>query len=498
VKLGKLDQVLLQYPGCAAPCADALWGLGRAAESVRTYPLISANRVSTLGMQREMLERLGSTPLALAALLTWGMGRPDSTLAVLDHGDPRGDLQYHIACSQALQALGRTTEIIQRYGALVGMEGSCTEALIALGRTDEALARYSHTPYLHALALIAAGEYDSVLQRCAQEGAVLPRVLWQAGRFEHMLKTYSERPDLCARVLLAQGRYAEVLARYQDQREQCAKALYCLGRYAEVIGRYPEQREICCLALLKQGGEAHAMKDYPESRYAYANYLLDQGRFAAVVDSFADQVAPYSMALLRLGRPAEIPVDHGLIRLPASTAYDVQTVAALMHLAAGRRAIADSLLRSRRWLDYYSWGGQRFSGFLLGPVLKGLAGDTLAMKTACAATMREHRREFGQRLWYEAAYLSGAVSDSQFLAQPYGWMAAQRLALYRAILCDVRGQRGGALAGYRSVADDVRCQRPGLFLLEDAATLRDIFESGALWEFVTWRILTLGPIELGS
>jgi len=491
VALGRPQEVLRQYPGCAEACAQALWALGRPEESVRLYPLSNVLRSDDLGAAGDMLARLGTNPLEQASLLTWGMGRPDSALAVLDRTDPMGNTQYYVCYSQALGQLGRHEEILRRFSRVPYLEEACAEALIAMGRSAEVHTRYPRLAFARALAHAADGEFDSALQQCREERTLTTRVLWGAGRLDSVLSAFPHRPSLCATVLLARRRFGEVLARHPDQRPQCARALFCLGRYDEVLRAYPDQRDICALALYRQGKAPEAIARYPETRASYADALVRQGRFQAVADSFTDQPIPYAMALQTLGRTSEIPMDHGLLRLYPSAAWDLQAAAAIREFASGHAARADSLL-PRKPAPNSLWCPHRFSYYMLAPVLKALAGDTAALREGCRAVMREHRYHSGQRLWYDAALLGGAVSDSEFLSQPYAWLVRQRFGFWSAVRSDIHGQRQAALDGYRQVADDEICRNEGLFVPEDHPTLRDIFETVAFREFLQWRMRALG------
>jgi hypothetical protein len=178
--------------------------------------------------------------------------------------------------------------------------------------------------------------------------------------------------------------------------------------------------------------------------------LLEQGKFAEVVDLFEDQPFEYGEALVQLGRFEEAPVDKGRVRATTRQSYDLTCLQALREWTQGNHAAADSLRADSTVPFDYLWHEHRFSRFLLGPVLRALEGHTGELYTECNRLRVESTSLYGRRLWYEAGYLAGAVSDEQFVAQPFGFAAPRRLLLLKAIRADILGRKAEARDGYRA------------------------------------------------
>jgi hypothetical protein len=305
---------------------------------------------------------------------------------------------------------------------------------------------------------------------------------------------YPQRRELGAYVLLSSGRFEEVLKSYPELPAQCGRALFLLGRYDAVLKCCPQERVLCGRSLIALGRAAEVLRRYPECRPEYAEWLVAQGRSRLVVDSFADQPLQYGMAMVALGRYRDALRQPGL---PQPVLHDRAELAGLMALREWRLRNArgaDSILAAPRHYDYL-WSDLRFVRFVLRPVLTGLSGNAVAMRSACRRIADSTNEVLGQRQAYEARLLAGDIDSTQFLRQPYGLFVRQRLTLYQAMLDDVSGRGEQALAGYRRAIADPLCRWSSVLrlpLMGPDPTFEEVFTSRTLWAFVEWRMEVLG------
>ncbi len=86
---------------------------------------------------------------------------------------------------------------------------------------------------------------------------------------------------------------------------------------------------------------------------------------------------------------------------------------------------------------------------LLIPFLKARAGGWPIFDAALGREIRDDRYLFQQQIWYAASWLTGAIDDRAFLAQPHRLFAKARLALLSGLRAERSGKAAAALAAYR-------------------------------------------------
>ncbi len=489
LRLGRLNAVLERYPDRGSECAAALWGLGRYEDAWERYLPYLGPQADRSGRYDEYLRSQHTDPILYASALTGG-GMPDSALAVLDRVDPLGNFRYYLAYSQALMASGRARDVVDRFTMQPQMEAIIGDAQAALGQPESTLAWYPQQD-VRAWAHMQLGQYDSVLQSCPRDEVRVLELQWITGQEQQFARRHPQRPLTGAAALLMRNRYLEILDKYPDQHEACANALYGLRRYPDILKKYPELRTHGIRAMAAMDSFEVLLERFPEGRDEYAWHLLKRGRPQTVVDSFADVHSAFAQALVMLGRERELADQPW--RLSDETHENYTGLRALHYAATGRLAAATAVLDSARTF-YYKHEYQRFSHFLLAPILRALAGDPEALNRTCRSLMQgKEGRLFARRLWYEAALLAGEIRDEQFCDQPYKYYCRERMVLLKAIRDDIAGNRADALRQYRAVYEAPHCRHPWIRMVTDVnASVHTLFHSGVVQEFVRWRVEVLG------
>jgi hypothetical protein len=320
--------------------------------------------------------------------------------------------------------------------------------------------------------MLHRGDYDSVIAGFADLALVRLPALVLAGRHDVIFTEFRVSPAALGTSLFARNEFEGVLKHCPDIREWRAAALNGLGRHREVLSRYPEQRRECARALIAQGAVEDALARYPESRSDCAAELLRQRRWSEVAQRFANMPFEAGQALVELGRYDDIADGRGKVWVRPDQAHDLRARRAMREWFLGNQATADSVLSNPPAAFQHLWQHQRFNRYLLLPVLYGLSGDTARLRQGCQTVMDNPHQVFGRKLWYEAAYLAGAIDDSAFLAQPCRLRLELRLLAMRAIRSDIRGD----------TTDAVRCYREWL---EGAAKIVTIYENSVMPSTVT-------------
>ncbi|MBD3239061.1 MAG: tetratricopeptide repeat protein, partial [Chitinivibrionales bacterium] len=483
LRLGEYDRLLAQMPDRTEPCAIAMRLKGefeRLFEEYRPNVPVWMEAARDLGTCTERLTLPGLSRYERARILVDALGRPDSALSVLlPYEWARFD--YELLVANAFHKAGMPDSVIARFGASASFEEVCSDALLSLGRSEDALARYPFFDAIQASALRERGEFDAITRRYPHLRVYTIEARWSSGLTDELLSDYERRDSLCALILLATGQLDRVLSMYPDQRVPYTEALLLRGQYDELLRDYPDQRMACARALYAQNLPDSAIARYPESRAFHAQWLIDKGRHEEVVVRYRDQAREYALALAMLGRYDEIPYRRELPGVSLTTHCDMLHLRALHAAVAGQTASVDRILARPHPVNYKSEFGQlRFGVFLLGPITHALTGDSARLVHDCARIMENRQYMYGQRLWYEAAYLSHRVGDKDFLAQPYGFRAPQRLLLVRAIRNDIAGNHPEALRDYQAWAEI-----PNYPLPEKLSDLRD---SETVKQFVQWRL----------
>ena len=115
---------------------------------------------------------------------------------------------------------------------------------------------------------------------------------------------------------------------------------------------------------------------------------------------------------------------------------------------------------------------------LMLPLLHELGGDRTAFDRACADTIQRRRWLDKQLPWHIASYLTGAIDEDAFCAQPYRRYIDAWLLLTRAVRSEHRGLPAQALADYSA-------------WLALPAWRRNFTIDPLTDEFVAWRVATL-------
>jgi len=499
VQLGQYDQVAAHFLDQPWYRAMALNYAGRFDELLNQYPDIGASSTNLpltpmsandLGRFDEYGNNTAFDYQIAAKIWLNIMGRPDTALAILRSAPGTGDIIHRVLESQCLRELGRFREALDRSIGAFGMSQTAAEMLVCMGDREgltrllsrQRLARY----FYHA----EAGEFDAALQAVKADRNLYLTGLLQAGRFERIRAEFGSNRDIMARILLHLRRYDELVEHYPDQRFFAAEALLRAGRFDDLFARYPDMRSACARALYRTGRSEEAIRQYPESRPLYADYLIDKGRYDTVMTGFRDQPLRYGLACVLAGRYADVPYREGRYCVSSGQYADLLALQALRLWNAGDRRQARATMKTPHVTAFYGVElvANRFGEYLLLPVLEGLGGDTASMARQCRRLAVEHAARMNACLRYEALYLAGDITDSAFLAQPYGWDAQERHLFFKALRDDLAGRREEALAGYRACPDpwDNR-QLQFIFTV----TFHQLLDSRTVRQFIEWRIKTL-------
>lgn len=293
-----------------------------------------------------------------------------------------------------------------------------------------------------------------------------------------------------AMAMIRRGRAAEALRRYGDLPRPRACALIDLLRYDDVTLDWASAQDYASM-LLTTGRFAEVLREVPHVHWAVrqASFRLDGAGFIA--DMAGRDELPKAEWLLCLDRPQEamarskspIVAAAALLALgrvqEAAKAVEAASsdVRAAAWIAAGRgdELLADPLCgpeaRLLAWADQAI--GQLERGDAAGavPSARRIAGETWRHGQAQAWFARSvlvpyiHSRHGrteafaealrslpnrwvdGQRPWHALTWLSGKLTDAEFLAQPCRNEAAAALDLLQGIRAELAGDTARARAG---------------------------------------------------
>jgi tetratricopeptide (TPR) repeat protein len=482
-RLGRYEEALREYPDQPAACAAALFRLGRYRACAEAYPYDSAYAFRSAWLSGTMpafLRAVQANPDMQIVLYQTSLRWPAEEVREFESRGMALTVNGNYNYPGAFTYLGRPEEAARHTIS----PDALAYTLLVRGLTDSVLSLAGNNLVVLRLARLERGDYAEV----TQEGVMIDanvEALLRGGRVDEFLARFPLRRTAGANMLLWAGRYDEVTKRFADQRQQCAQALVALGRYDVVQRDYADCWRQCNDALLGEGRFEESRTRFPEFREEYTQALLAAGRYREVADSSEDQPLQRGIARVRLGRYSDA-LAPSCVRPLLLEESQIICHQALTHWINGERAKADAAFGTPRVFYFdQAWWHLRFEQFLLQPVLHALAGDRAALDSACVRIMRDHPTHFGRQLWHEAAWLSGAITDEQFLKQPHGRGVQDRLAFLKAVKADVEGRTQEARTGYEACRALPRYPRP--------LVPWDIFESWTVRGFVEWRATQLRP-----
>ncbi len=316
---------------------------------------------------------------------------------------------YVFTSPGVLEDLGLFRDIVERYPPRSTTVGI---ALIKMGKYDEALARFAHDPLVKGVALMDLGRGDE-----SPDSYGYLQVLMDRGEYAAVLANPGAHGEFRAHALVLAGRYEEVLASYRYSIWECADALIALGRPAEI-------------GTLEPGNGLQAVM------------LVETGRLDEVVEKY----------------PHEYPALYRVV----------------LH-----RLVAGDTVRARALLDDLDAAkvpeGNEYLMFerdIFPSALRMITGETSDGPGAFAKTLATPFR-CRQRMWHLASFIAGTIDEPAFEAQPYRYLAKERLLFARALRADCHHQRDEASRDYLAYSR-LPCFR----------SYANTFER----EFVRWRI----------
>lgn len=480
---GEYEKVLREYPDQPSACASALFRLGRYAECLDRFPfdgrygLACAFQTSSLPRLLAVAE---ANPEALVAWYNALRWVPE----LYERYRAGGGMKYTVSAAYTypgtLLDMGRPAE-----AAEISINPDIIlYSLVRRGMNDSMLTFTDGNLSLKQEAWAARGDYDSILASPIAT-ARTAETFMRTARIDVLKKQHPLRRTVAAELLLQLGRPHEVLRDYRDQPLQCAQALLALGLPDSVLRTYPGQWAVCNDALLAKGEFELSRSTYPEFYVAHAQALLAAGRNEDLARGAELSPRQRGLALARLGRFSDATLN-GTVRKSDMEAVEVIHRIALEQWVRGQRIASRATRGSPRYFSFdRSWWHLRFDQFLLGAVLEALDGSPAQLDSTCARIMRDYPTHCARQIWHEAAWLSGTITDEQFLNQPHQLGVADRMAFLRAIRADLRGDRSAALQLYRQVSTLPR--------YPTAMDPMDIFESWNVRDFITWRLSNLRP-----
>ncbi len=295
---------------------------------------------------------------------------------------------YVFSSPDVLHYLGHHRDVADRYPPQSTTVGI---AFLRMGLYGELLARFPHDPFLRGAALADQGREDE------DEGSWMHwQILLDSGRYAEALADPRVRTYMRARALLLAGKYEEVAADYRYSSWDCADALVALGRPEEIGAIDP-------------------------SDSTQARMLLETGRLDEVVAKYPGEYD----ALYRV-------VLHYVMQGETAKARTLLDDLAIAQVPAG----GDYLMFQRDVFPY---------------ALRMISGETGDGPGAFAETLA-HRYQSRQRMWHLAAFIAGTIDEAAFNAQPYRYLAKERLVFAQALRADCHRNGSEALARYREYA----------------------------------------------
>ncbi|MBD3315360.1 MAG: protein kinase [Chitinivibrionales bacterium] len=411
---GKHQVVLSQYADQSYPAVSSLIHLGKADEILTRYPmrkLYYARHLIHTGRAREILRLFPNDP----RLVMTGLVR-----------------------------LGKENEFLRRFPQ---QEDLCAEALYRARRYTEIIERYPHLRRRTALALLAIGESEKVVRDYGDIEELCVEALLVQGKFDLVRKRYSHLRTACAEARLRAGEYEAVLMRDSTERAQQARALIALGSLEEVVEDYWDIRSEVTRVLMMTGRNRIVRQRFRERRGSLAAaFLLDNEPDSIRSDrGFSPLIC--AAALLAQERYDEV------IRRYPSERHQVQKARYLKALAdySPERGWRGPLIdeESRERINWYEDGYENcFRRRILFPLTNQLLGVGEGLLEYNAADTSLFRNVLGRRLWYDLAFIVGAIDLETYRRQPYRPDPAAREPLCTAMRADLAGDSAAARAAY--------------------------------------------------
>ncbi|MBD3240070.1 MAG: protein kinase [Chitinivibrionales bacterium] len=478
---GDYERLLREYPDAPEACALALLRTGQYERLLRDYPAVSSYALPAavqLGRPYEYFRSTKGYASDNIDGVSEVLHKSDSMAMMIKAMRPARVQRIPYTAERVLAESGRLHEL----PALLNAPDVVANTLMALYRPEEVERRYPGNLMLRALRMNREGKVDSMMAFDTQRPQLRTQALHKAGRYQTLRERYPLHRIAAAQTLLAMRRYQEVLDSFPDQYELVPRALYGLGLLDSVLHTPSVDGRMQVLALLDKGDLATVRQTYPDFRNLQARYLYRNDRFDELLQQYPDQTLYAGLALVASGHESRLPFDSAAFILGRLERHQVLTHWAVRERRAGNRAKADSLLAIRPII--YNRPGDfvlRFSECLLPAVLAAFDGnrDTLSRVLSWIAAHR--RYAFGQRLYYEAGYLAGALSRVHFLAQPYGVGARETILLLDGIREELAGNPVRARHHYEEA---LRIPPP----LSDLVSSYWLYEDEGLRSFIAWRL----------
>lgn len=504
LELGRYQEVEHRFPDQRPLCASAAHRSGEIDRLLSEYSEAMGACVagaSEVGRMAEYFATVNPDYYSLASVLFDGVNKPQIALLAMEGSQVSYAFRDYLLLNDILRALGRAEEGTARCARAPQMEVPLAHNYLTIGRPDLAALVYPKLGEVRAKVMLYRGDFDSIHAAYPERWYARLPAFVLAGEYEQVLEQCGNSPWAVATALLAKGDLQGMLKRCPELRTWRAEALNRLGRHDEVLRKYPDRRRACARALIAKGRLDDALARYPESRADCATELLWRGQWEEVIRRFPDMPYEMSQALTELRRYGETAIGRGKVWVKPDQKLELVARMVLTEWRSGNKGVVDSVM-AHPPVDYsYQWNAQRFSRFLLAPVLRSLDGDTATLYRECRALMENPNQMFSRRLWFEAAYLRGDIDDSAFLAQPCKFRTADRLLLFRAIRADVAGDAVLASQNYAAwlsaaarvvpLVDDVTMAHGA------ADVFTDIDESTTLRRFAQWRIEERGDPASG-
>jgi hypothetical protein len=254
-------------------------------------------------------------------------------------------------------------------------------------------------------------------------------------------------PDIRARARRTLGRFDEMIAD-----PTTPQALHDEALGVSLRGGPREWRSVMAQLYANYHGPGDPAVDREIARSQAAELADAEGNVARTAQGDPFSLRPW--ALLQTGRSAAL-----LSAYPSRSDLLEALGMRLVQEGDGARgwAILDSLAR-RVWCVeepnlYLESIPQVGFGHFIAPALWPLLrrGEPVDLSAALGPRMAFLKGICSQTIWHDARYLLGQEDEAAFLAQPFRYMAPQRLSLLQGILGELRHDPAAALAAYRCV-----------------------------------------------
>lgn len=427
------SEVLSQF--VAAKIYERRGDWKRIIDECSAVPWIHARAMQILGLHREAAERYPDitwiTPWSLIAL-----GRDEEALRRFPNN--------YLTASIALWYLDRPEEILVSDDLDTALKAM---TLIRLDRDVEVLERFPDAPEAVLLALRRLGRLDEAAQRLAKWPSFMARALLHQRRYEEVLERFPEDQDLCAEALAQLGRWDEIPLRTPKASRMMAllhlRARDFAGVRAATKNDFDLSREFEAYIAERLGNDEQIIEHWPEFPDIHGAALIRLGRAQQIVDGMRQNRDQVAAALLALDRPSDVIARF---RDQIDCVRAARMVLALDDAAKGRAA---QCLSACADLAKDQMASEEIR--LIAPLMPLLLGESRQASSALFPLTADRRDGAEQRLWHQAAWLSGMIDDQTFLAQPGESDPTEKLEMLRLLAADLRGDPN-ASAGWSAWA----------------------------------------------